>query len=202
MGGTPSSSSSHRLTYHLRFLNKGVIIGDGFDGRRSNKWTLRSIDKIDSQRLHGGSSTYDDPLPNSIHNSPLVLNNIPVITVSLSIIFYDRVAVHIFIRLTCVTLLRRIVVRFSFLFLSMVVAVVVEGVSRATHGAAGGIYVFWLTPYLVFVGIANAIGVIGQMNFFHEECPESMGTHSISMVYLSQAMALCFSIGLLEACDR
>ncbi|XP_047326772.1 protein NRT1/ PTR FAMILY 2.13-like [Impatiens glandulifera] len=96
----------------------------------------------------------------------LVLNSIPVITVSLSIIFYDRVAVHIFSRLTRVTLLRRIGVGFSFLFLSMVVAAIVEGVSRAAHGATEGISVFWLTPQLIFVGIANAVGVIGQITFF------------------------------------
>ncbi|XP_047326414.1 protein NRT1/ PTR FAMILY 2.13-like [Impatiens glandulifera] len=225
------TTSSLRPTDYLRFLNTAAIVGRDdlkLDGTRANTWRLRSVQEIEQvKRLIQISSfllpttlffvpsllTYIYIAPQlswmnchgiSISLLLIILISIPTVISTLTVFVYDRVITGFLIsRLRClhgsVTLLQRIGAGIACVFLSMGIAGLVEAVSSGS--TKDPISVFWLTPQLIMMGVGNALGVVGQINFFYQECPESVGSHSISLVYLSQAVALCITVGLLEACE-
>ncbi|KAL6845524.1 hypothetical protein ACP4OV_025019 [Aristida adscensionis] len=67
------------------------------------------------------------------------------------------------------------------------VSAVVEGARRrrALRGVGVTISAFWLVPQYALVGLAEAFGVIGEIEFFYTELPKSMASFSMSLLYLA-----------------
>ena len=51
------------------------------------------------------------------------------------------------------------------------------------------ISVLWLVPQFALVGLAEAFGVIGEIDFFYTELPTSMASFSMSLLYTNAAIA-------------
>jgi len=51
------------------------------------------------------------------------------------------------------------------------------------------ISVFWLVPQFALVGLVEAFGVIGEIDFFYTELPTSMPSFSMSLLYTNAAIA-------------
>ncbi|CAL4973929.1 unnamed protein product [Urochloa decumbens] len=70
---------------------------------------------------------------------------------------------------------------------STAVAAAVEGARRrhALRGGGDAISAFWLVPQFALVGLAEAFGVIGEIEFFYTELPKSMASFSMSLLYMA-----------------
>ncbi|GER32138.1 major facilitator superfamily protein [Striga asiatica] len=127
------------------------------------------------------------------------LSVISYITIGLWLPFYDRVLVPYLRKATKIeggiTLLQRMGVGMVFSIASMVVAGLVERVRRASavqHAGPDGvapITVLWLAPQLMLMGFAEAFNIIGQIEFYNKEFPESMSSLANSLFSCTMAGA-------------
>ncbi|KAF5746619.1 putative nitrate transporter [Tripterygium wilfordii] len=105
---------------------------------------------------------------------------ITMITIGVSVLFYDRIVVPFLKKLTKIeggiTILQRMGIGAIFSILSMVAAGIVERErrSRANSQPQSPMSVFWLSPQLVLLGLCEAFNVIGQIEFYNTEFPEHM----------------------------
>ncbi|XAR65143.1 hypothetical protein NMG60_11009146 [Bertholletia excelsa] len=124
---------------------------------------------------------------------------ISLITVGTWVPFYDRVLVPALRKVTKIeggiTLLQRIGIGIVFSILSMLVAGLVERMRRASaisHGRPDGLApmsVLWLAPPLSLMGFAEAFNIIGQIEFYYKEFPESMSSVANSLFFVNAAGA-------------
>lgn len=77
---------------------------------------------------------------------------------------------------------------------AMAVSAVVEEARRRLALGRGGatLSVFWLVPQYTLVGLAEAFGVIGEIEFFYTELPKSVASFSMSLLYLAMGMGNLF----------
>ncbi|WVZ68743.1 hypothetical protein U9M48_017644 [Paspalum notatum var. saurae] len=68
---------------------------------------------------------------------------------------------------------------------STAVSAVVEGARRRLALRGVTISAFWLVPQFALVGLAEAFGVIGEIEFFYTELPKSMASFSMSLLYMA-----------------
>ncbi|XP_034594099.1 protein NRT1/ PTR FAMILY 1.1 isoform X3 [Setaria viridis] len=68
---------------------------------------------------------------------------------------------------------------------SSAVSAVVEGARRRQALSGDTISAFWLVPQFALVGLAEAFGVIGEIEFFYTELPKSMASFSMSLLYMA-----------------
>ncbi|KAL6614473.1 hypothetical protein ACP70R_036743 [Stipagrostis hirtigluma subsp. patula] len=68
------------------------------------------------------------------------------------------------------------------------VSAVVEGARRRLALRGVTISAFWLAPQYALVGLAEAFGVIGEIEFFYTELPKSMASFSMSLLYLAMGV--------------
>ncbi|XP_047318618.1 protein NRT1/ PTR FAMILY 2.13 [Impatiens glandulifera] len=143
---------------------------------------------------------------------PGTLIVISMITVGIWVPFYDRVVVPALRKVTGIengiTLLQRIGIGIVFSFLSMVVAGIGERMRRASalaHGGPSGvapISVLWLAPQLSLMGFAEAFNIIGQIEFYYREFPESMSSVANSLFFITAAGANYLSSFLIMIVHR
>ncbi|CAM0882588.1 unnamed protein product [Alopecurus aequalis] len=69
---------------------------------------------------------------------------------------------------------------------AMAVSAGVEGTRRrlALSGATA-MSAFWLVPQFALMGLAEAFGVIGELEFFYTELPKSMASFSMALLYMA-----------------
>jgi solute carrier family 15 (peptide/histidine transporter), member 3/4 len=68
------------------------------------------------------------------------------------------------------------------------VSAMVEGARRRRSLRGVTVSAFWLVPQFALVGLAEAFGVIGEIEFFYKELPKSMASFSMSL--------LCMAMGV------
>ncbi|PUZ54666.1 hypothetical protein GQ55_5G150200 [Panicum hallii var. hallii] len=68
---------------------------------------------------------------------------------------------------------------------STAVSAAVEGARRRRALRGVTISAFWLVPQFALVGLAEAFGVIGEIEFFYTELPKSMASFSMSLLYMA-----------------
>ncbi|KAM0848927.1 hypothetical protein ACQ4PT_054063 [Festuca glaucescens] len=72
---------------------------------------------------------------------------------------------------------------------AMAVSAAVEGARRrlalAGTGTAAPMSAFWLVPQFALMGLAEAFGVIGELEFFYTELPKSMASFSMALLYMA-----------------
>ncbi|KAL1808300.1 hypothetical protein ACET3Z_025290 [Daucus carota] len=120
---------------------------------------------------------------------------ISMITIGLWIPLYDRVVVPSLRKITKIeggiTYLQRIGIGIFFSALSMVAAGIFEKMRRDSalaHPNPDGIApisVFWLAPQLILMGFAEAFNIIGQIEFYYKEFPDTMRSLAVSLVFIT-----------------
>uniref|UniRef100_A0ACD5W0D5 Uncharacterized protein n=1 Tax=Avena sativa TaxID=4498 RepID=A0ACD5W0D5_AVESA len=69
---------------------------------------------------------------------------------------------------------------------AMAVSAAVEGARRRLALAGGTtMSAFWLVPQFALMGLAEAFGVIGELEFFYTELPKSMASFSMALLYMA-----------------
>ncbi|XP_066312606.1 protein NRT1/ PTR FAMILY 1.2-like isoform X2 [Miscanthus floridulus] len=68
---------------------------------------------------------------------------------------------------------------------STAVSAVVEGVRRRRALREVTISAFWLVPQFALAGLAEAFGIIGEIEFFYTELPKSMASFSMALLYMA-----------------
>ncbi|KAL3840624.1 hypothetical protein ACJIZ3_025215 [Penstemon smallii] len=123
------------------------------------------------------------------------LGVISMITIGIWLPIYDRVIVPHIRKITKIeggiTLLQRMGIGIVFSVLSMIVAGLVERMRRASAIAYPDkpMTVFWLAPQLMLMGFAEAFNIIGQIEFYNKEFPESMSSVANSLFSCTMAGA-------------
>ncbi|KAL8121134.1 hypothetical protein AgCh_018049 [Apium graveolens] len=124
---------------------------------------------------------------------------ISMITIGLWVPLYDRVIVPSIRKVTKleggITNLQRIGIGILFSALSMVASGICEKMRRDSaiaHPSPDGIApisVMWLAPQLILMGFAEAFNLIGQIEFYYKEFPETMKSLAISLVFVTNSGA-------------
>ncbi|XP_073134695.1 protein NRT1/ PTR FAMILY 2.13-like [Henckelia pumila] len=124
---------------------------------------------------------------------------ISMITVGIWVPIYDRLVVPSIRKVTKleggITLLQRMGIGLVFSVMSMVVAGLVERMRRDSavlHHSLDGVApmtVFWLAPQLILMGFAEAFNIIGQIEFYNKEFPETMTSLANSLFSCTMAGA-------------
>ncbi|XP_019167214.1 PREDICTED: protein NRT1/ PTR FAMILY 2.13-like [Ipomoea nil] len=137
---------------------------------------------------------------------------ISMITIALWIPVYDRLLVPLIRKRTKIeggiTMLQRIGIGLVFSIIGMIVSALVERKRRAaavSHGGADGvapITVMWLAPQLIVMGFAEAFNIIGQIEFFNKEFPDSMTSVANSLYSITSAGASYLSVVLVNVVHK
>ncbi|VFQ93120.1 unnamed protein product [Cuscuta campestris] len=137
---------------------------------------------------------------------------ISMVTIALWIPVYDRLVVPWIRKRTKVeggiTMLQRIGIGIVLSIAGMVVSAAVERKRRANavaHGGPGGVApmtVMWLAPQLVVMGFAEAFNIIGQIEFFNREFPDSMRSVANSLYSVTGAGAGYVSVLLVSVVHK
>ncbi|CAO2194765.1 unnamed protein product [Urochloa humidicola] len=148
----------------------------------NQSFAVKQADTMD-RRVGGGRSSFEVP------SGSLALFNMA--TMSLWSASYDRWVAPALRRHTGnprgLTMKQRIGGGLLLATASTAVAAAVEG-ARRRHALRGGgamISAFWLVPQFALVGLAEAFGVIGEIEFFYTELPKSMASFSMSLLYMA-----------------
>lgn len=122
-----------------------------------------------------------------------------MLTGTLFVPIYDRILVPVIQRKTGrvggFTLLQRMGAGIIFLIFTLLVSGIVEKIrkhdafSGSTYSSVSSLSAFVLLPQLIVVGVAEACGLIAQMNFYYDHMPEITKTFAQVMVYASGAIA-------------
>ncbi|KAL5722551.1 hypothetical protein ACHQM5_006060 [Ranunculus cassubicifolius] len=127
------------------------------------------------------------------------LGIISMLALGLWVPFYDRILVPRLRKITKheggITLLTRIGIGMVFSVFSMIAAGYFEEKRRASalsHGSPDGIApisVFWLSPQLILMGLAEAFNIIGQIEFYYKQFPDHMKSFANSLLFCTMAGA-------------
>lgn len=130
---------------------------------------------------------------------PGTVSFISMITVGFFVPIYEHILIPLARRFTNreggITILQRMGIGMVFFILSMVVAGRVETSRRHSANAhnlpdgSSPMSVWWLSPQLVLMGLAETFNVIGQIEFFNMQVPENMRSIGNSLVSVSQGLA-------------
>uniref|UniRef100_A0A0E0ITD7 Major facilitator superfamily (MFS) profile domain-containing protein n=1 Tax=Oryza nivara TaxID=4536 RepID=A0A0E0ITD7_ORYNI len=148
------------------------------------------------------------------HVPPASLGAFVTATMLICIVLYDRFLVPAVRRRTKnprgITLLQRISLGMLLQIVTMVVTSVVEsqrlGYARR-HGlvSTGGqlpVTIFILLPQFVLLGVADAFLVVGQIEFFYDQAPESMKSLGTAMSLTAYGSGNLLSSAILAAVER
>ncbi|KAM1719318.1 hypothetical protein ACFX12_021147 [Malus domestica] len=126
-----------------------------------------------------------------------------IMTLFISLTLYDRVLQRALTKFTkCedgIPPLRRIGIGYFFSAMCMVVAGLVEqqrralATSQASSNGVVAMSVFWLFPQEMLLGLCEMFGVVGLLEFYNKEFPETMKSIGNSLLYLCLAGASCLS---------
>uniref|UniRef100_A0A0E0BBI1 Major facilitator superfamily (MFS) profile domain-containing protein n=1 Tax=Oryza glumipatula TaxID=40148 RepID=A0A0E0BBI1_9ORYZ len=148
------------------------------------------------------------------HVPPASLGAFVTATMLVCIVLYDRFLVPAVRRRTKnprgITLLQRISLGMLLQIVTMVVTSVVEsrrlGYARRHGLVAGGgqlpVTIFILLPQFVLLGVADAFLVVGQIEFFYDQAPESMKSLGTAMSLTAYGAGNLLSSAILAAVER
>ncbi|KAK4748544.1 hypothetical protein SAY87_015130 [Trapa incisa] len=146
------------------------------------------------------ATTMDRRLTPSFEIPPASLTAFFVVSILITVPFYDRLVVPISRCLIHnsygLTPLQRIAVGLVLSILAMISAAL--GELRRLSSDGRPVSVFWLVPQFFFVGAGEAFTYIGQLDFFLRECPKGMKTMSTGL-FLSTMSLGCFLSSVLVA---
>ncbi|CAF2036991.1 BnaA09g06180D [Brassica napus] len=237
-----------KYTEQFRFLDKAAILTPEdkleADGKPVNPWNLCTMQQVEEVKcimrvlpIWFASSIYyltiaqqmtypvfqalqsDRRLGSGGFMIPAATYVVFLMTgMTLFIIFYDRVLVPTFKRITGIetgiTLLQRIGAGIFFALLSLIVSGFVEerrrtlALTKPTLGLAprkgeiSSMSAMWLIPQLVLAGIADAFGAIGQMEFYYKKFPENMRSFAGSIFYVGGGVSSYISSFLITTVHR
>ncbi|CAA7391656.1 unnamed protein product [Spirodela intermedia] len=158
------------------------------------------------------ATTMDRRVAGSFEIPPGSLTVFFVLSILLTVPFYDRLVVPVFRHFTGnsqgLTPLQRIGVGLVLSAMAMVAAALTE-IKRqrvATtvvdpHGPVP-MSVFWLIPQFLLVGSGEAFAYIGQLDFFLRECPSGMKTMSTGLFLSTLSLGFFLSSALVTIVDR
>ncbi|CAG7860348.1 unnamed protein product [Brassica rapa] len=237
-----------KYTEQFRFLDKAAILTPEdkleADGKPVNPWNLCTMQQVEEVKcimrvlpIWFASSIYyltisqqmtypvfqalqsDRRLGSGGFMIPAATYVVFLMTgMTLFIIFYDRVLVPTFKRITGIetgiTLLQRIGAGIFFALLSLIVSGFVEerrktlALTKPTLGLAprkgeiSSMSAMWLIPQLVLAGIADAFGAIGQMEFYYKQFPENMRSFAGSIFFVGGGVSSYISSFLITTVHR
>lgn len=223
------------LTESLRFLNKACVIRDSnMDSSVSNPWSLSTVEKVESLksliRVIPVWSSGILPFTIISQNFPTLqaktMNRhvtswfeIPagsftvfmVLTVTIWIIFYDRILVPLLAKHTHQPRGLHPKTRMGIGLLisvgAMVVSAVVETVRRDLARSNDEpnttivMSAMWLVPQYALLGLAEAFNAIGQMEFFYSELPRNMSSIAMAVNMVSMAISGIIGSVLIKVVD-
>jgi len=117
------------------------------------------------------------------------------------IVLYDRVIIPLASKAkgkpTTISIRTRMGIGFLLPVMAMVAAAVVEGVRRGRVNGGekkltnnpSAMSAMWLVPQICFLGLAEAIGGVAQIELFYRELPKSMSSIAGSLYGLSMSIA-------------
>uniref|UniRef100_A0ACD5VGT1 Uncharacterized protein n=2 Tax=Avena sativa TaxID=4498 RepID=A0ACD5VGT1_AVESA len=202
-------------TDKLRFLNKACMVsssGNEEDSHGNDRRRLCTVDQVEQLKsairvLPIWSSTVF--LAQAVSQNYAVLQanemdrrvgvfRVPgcsltmfnMVTMSLWSGSYDRWIAPALRRVTGnprgLTMKQRIGVGLLLATAAMAVSGAVEGARRRLALAGGTtMSAFWLVPQFALMGLAEAFGVIGELEFFYTELPKSMASFSMALLYMA-----------------
>lgn len=158
------------------------------------------------------ATTMDRSVGGSFEIPPGSLTVFFVLSILLTVPFYDRLVVPVSRRFTGnpqgLTPLQRIGVGLVLSAMAMTAAALTE-IKRQRVAAAmvdphGPVpmSVFWLVPQFFLVGAGEAFAYIGQLDFFLRECPSGMKTMSTGLFLSTLALGFFLSSALVTVVDR
>ncbi|KAJ9559177.1 hypothetical protein OSB04_013791 [Centaurea solstitialis] len=202
------------LTQSLRFLNKACVIKDSnTDSSVSNPSSLPTAENVESVksliRIAPVWSAGILPFTVASQSFPVLqaktMNRhitsrfeIPagsftvfmVLTLTIWIVFYDRILVPILAKRTNqprgMLPKTRMGIGLVISVAAMAVSAVVEAVRRDSGGAMSAM---WLVPQYALLGVAEGFNAIGQLEFFYSELPRSMSSVAMAVNGVSNAFS-------------
>ncbi|XVF43042.1 hypothetical protein PTKIN_Ptkin02bG0009000 [Pterospermum kingtungense] len=140
------------------------------------------------------ANTMDRHLTNSFEIPSASVSVFSMFSMLITIVLYDRVFVHVARKFTGldrgINFLQRMAIGFFISIVATLVAGFIEVKRKnATLEANGStdspISVFWLVPQHSLHGIAEAFMVIGHLEFFYNQAPESMRSTATALFWTS-----------------
>ncbi|KVH99883.1 protein NRT1/ PTR FAMILY 1.2-like [Cynara cardunculus var. scolymus] len=211
------------LTESLRFLNKACVVRDSnMDSSVLNPSSLSTVEKVESLKslirlvpvwssgilLSTVASQNFPTLQAKTMNRQVTswfeipagsFNVFLVLTVSIWIVFYDRILVPLLAKHTHeprgLPPKTRMGIGFLISVGAMVVSAVVETVRRdlsRSHDNPNTTIVMssmWLVPQYALLGVAEAFNAIAQIEFFYSELPKSMSSVVMALYMMSVAIS-------------
>ncbi|XP_072960196.1 protein NRT1/ PTR FAMILY 3.1-like [Typha angustifolia] len=220
-------STTGRLlhTNQLVFLDRAAIVTDAdmLESGRPGLWRLSTVHRVEELKsiirmlpiwavgillVTSASHNYtftiqqartmDRHLSPHFQIPPATLSIFSVLSMLLSLAFYDRVFVPVARRFTGnpsgITYLQRMGIGLAIAVSANVAAALVE-IRRKAVAAEHGLLdstnavipfsVFWLVPQYAIHGIAEAFMSVGHMEFLYDQAPESMRSTAAALFWLS-----------------
>lgn len=128
-----------------------------------------------------------------------------VVTLTIWVAFYDRVLAPLLARYTGnpqgLSPVVRMGIGLIMSFIAMGLAAIVESIRLKVAAEEGvqddpnavvNMSAIWLVPQAVFIGLAEALNAIGQIQFFYMQFPKSMSSIAIAIYTFGMALASLF----------
>ncbi|KAL7619116.1 hypothetical protein Lser_V15G01863 [Lactuca serriola] len=200
------------LTENIRFLNKACVIKDS----KTDPWSLSTVEKVESLKsiiciapiwssgiLLYTTSTQSYPTlqANTMNRQITSGFEIPaasfglfmVLTLTIWIIFYDRILVPILAKHSHqprgLHPKTRMGIGLVISVLAMVVSAIVESIRRHVASSGDDMSAMWLVPQYCLLGLAEAFNAVGQMEFYYSELPKSMSSIAMALFMVSNAFS-------------
>ncbi|XP_038976327.1 protein NRT1/ PTR FAMILY 3.1-like isoform X1 [Phoenix dactylifera] len=223
-------STTGRLlhTNQLVFLDRAAVVveGDIEESGQPRLWRLSTVHRVEELKsiirmipiwsvgifvVTAASHSYtfaiqqarsmDRHLTPKFQIPPATISIFTVMTMLLSLAFYDRVFVPVARRITGkpsgITYLQRMGIGLAISNLANVAAALVETKRKAVaaeHGlldtpdATIPISVFWLVPQYAIHGLADAFSSVAHMEFLYDQSPESMRSTAAALFWLAGSL--------------
>jgi len=213
--------------YFFRCLNKAALMVENElndDGSNNNPWRLCSIQQVEELKCIlkmmpiwvAGFITYiptgqlsifpmsqamkmDKHLTQNFEIPPGWMIIVTMLTIAITIPFYDKVISPILTKLTNqeggLTTLQRIGLGHFFAILTMLIAGLVEQQRRVSSISLGEsneikeMSIMWLVPQFITLGFNQAFSIVGHTEFFNKESPDKMRSIGNSLLSLQTAVA-------------
>uniref|UniRef100_A0A0D3HAI9 Major facilitator superfamily (MFS) profile domain-containing protein n=1 Tax=Oryza barthii TaxID=65489 RepID=A0A0D3HAI9_9ORYZ len=213
-----------QLTTQFRFFDKAAILSDEVSAAQSSPWRLCTVSQVEELKMllrmfpvwvsmviffvvtaQITSTLIEQGMAMDGRVGPFTLPaasiaTFDVISVLVWVPVYDTVLVPLARRVTGkdrgISHLQRIGVGLALAAVAMAYSAVVE--ARRLGTAPAPTSIMWQAPSYLVLGVAEAFSVIGMMEFFYEQSPESMKSLCTALGQLAIAVANYLNSGVLS----